>query len=50
MSNFKEKLPLFQSNDVQISNVVNAVLVVRIPYVGLTVQIEYRDVIIQCLS
>ena len=25
MSNFKEKLPIFQSNDVQISNVVNAV-------------------------
>ena len=46
MSNFKEKLPLFQSNDVQISNVVNAVWSIANTLRGAYRADKYRDVII----
>lgn len=50
MSNFKEKLPLFQSNDVQISNVVNAVWSIANTLRGVTVQISIEMLSFQCLS
>ncbi len=46
MSNFKEKLPIFQSNDVQISNVVNAVWSIANTLRGAYRADKYRDVII----
>uniref|UniRef100_UPI0025CDB4B6 type I restriction-modification system subunit M N-terminal domain-containing protein n=1 Tax=uncultured Streptococcus sp. TaxID=83427 RepID=UPI0025CDB4B6 len=46
MSNFKEKLPLFQANDIQISNDVNTVWSIANTLRGAYRADKYRDVII----
>ena len=46
MPNFKNKLPLFQKNDVQISNVVNTVWSIANTLRGAYRADKYRDVII----
>ena len=46
MPNFKDKLPLFQKNDVQISNVVNTVWSIANTLRGAYRADKYRDVII----
>ena len=46
MPNFKNKLPLFQKNDVQISNIVNTVWSIANTLRGAYRADKYRDVII----